>query len=79
MADATARTTSSSLTAAFAVGAVRAHRHRRLLSRRAWTWLHEGSTTRPGRWDLPAKKKQKAAAESGKAVKVKKKKTSRGK
>jgi len=28
---------------------------------------------------LPAKKKQKAAAESGKAVKVKKKKTSRGK
>jgi len=35
MADATARTTSSSLTAAFAVGAVRAHRHVRLLSRRA--------------------------------------------
>jgi hypothetical protein len=40
---------------------------------------HEGSGTRARRSEMPAKKKQKQAATTGKPVKVKKKKTSRGK
>jgi hypothetical protein len=42
-------------------------------------WLHGASSARTRRLRMPAKKKQKQAAESGKAVKPKKKKTSRGK
>jgi hypothetical protein len=39
----------------------------------------KGPTTRARRAEMPAKKKQKQAAATGKPVKVKKKKTSRGK
>jgi hypothetical protein len=42
-------------------------------------WLHGASRVRAGRFRMPAKKKQKQAAADGKAVKPKKKKTSRGK